>query len=88
MTMLMANMPMQQLSAKVASAQQATKEQDDSIAKQIDLLDQQRAAIADAFKDERGKIGHLVYEYEMSREEFIDWVSADSLGAYFNDVVR
>ena len=27
--------------------------------------DQQRAAMADAFKDERGKIGHLVYQYEI-----------------------
>src|SRR6202046_906847 len=54
-----------QLAAKLASAQQTAKSQDDEIAKQIDLLDQQRAAMADAFKDERGKIGHLVYQYEI-----------------------
>ena len=54
-----------QLAAKLASAQQTAKTQDDEIAKEIDLLDEQRAAMADAFKDERGKIGHLVYEYEI-----------------------
>src|SRR6202046_4235944 len=54
-----------QLAASLASAQQTAKVQDDEIAKQIELLDDQRAAMADAFKDERGKIGHLVYQYEI-----------------------
>ena len=54
-----------QLASKLTGAQQTAKSQDDEIAKQIELLDQQRAAMADAFKDERGKIGHLVYQYEI-----------------------
>ena len=29
-----------------------------------------------------------VYEYEMSEEEFLEWADDDSLGGYFNDVVR
>jgi len=53
------------LASNLSSAQQTAKIQDDEIAKQIELLDQQRAAMADAFKDERGKIGHLVYQYEI-----------------------
>jgi cytochrome c2 len=52
------------LSAQVDELQKTTKTQDDQIAKQIGLLDEQRAALGDAFKDARGKIGHLVYEYE------------------------
>ena len=46
------------------SLEKATKAKDDAIAKQIALLDSQRAAIDDAFKDARGKVGHLVYVYE------------------------
>jgi cytochrome c2 len=53
------------LSGTLANAQQAARSQDDEIAKQIDFLDEQRASMGDAFKDERGKIGHLVYQYEI-----------------------
>ena len=47
----------------------AAKAKDDSIAKQIAVLDSQRTAIGDAFKDARGKVGHLVYEYEIVPEK-------------------
>jgi cytochrome c2 len=53
------------LSAQVDDLQKTTKAQDEDIAKQITLLDEQRAALGDAFKDARGKIGHLVYQYEI-----------------------
>jgi cytochrome c551/c552 len=53
------------LLAKVDSAEKTAKAQDDQIAKQIALLDEQRAALGDAFKDARGKIGSLVYQYEI-----------------------
>ena len=43
------------LLAKVDAAEKAAKVQDDQIAKQIALLDEQRAALGDAFKDARGK---------------------------------
>jgi cytochrome c551/c552 len=53
------------LVAKADALEKAAKSQDDEIAKQIALLDDQRTALGDAFKDARGKIGHLVYEYEI-----------------------
>ncbi|HEY2109593.1 MAG TPA: c-type cytochrome [Candidatus Acidoferrales bacterium] len=53
------------LSAQVDDLQKSTKAQDEDIAKQIALLDEQRTALGDAFKDARGKIGHLVYQYEI-----------------------
>jgi cytochrome c2 len=53
------------LAAKVDQLQKVSKAQDGEIAKQVALLDDQRAAMGDAFKDARGKIGHLVYEYEI-----------------------
>ena len=53
------------LLAKADALDKAAKAQDDDIAKQIALLDDQRAALGDAFKDARGKIGHLVYELEI-----------------------
>jgi len=53
------------LLAKAEQLEKAAKAQDDDIARQIALLDEQRAAMGDAFKDARGKIGHLVYEYEI-----------------------
>jgi cytochrome c551/c552 len=56
------------LLAKADALDKAAKAQDDDIAKQIALLDEQRAALGDAFKDARGKIGHLVYEYEIVPE--------------------
>jgi len=42
------------LSAQVDDLQKTTKAQDEDIAKQITLLDEQRAALGDAFKDARG----------------------------------
>jgi cytochrome c551/c552 len=56
------------LAAKVDELQKATKTQDQEIAEQIALLDEQRVALGDAFKDARGKIGHLVYQYEVTPE--------------------
>jgi cytochrome c551/c552 len=53
------------LAAKVDALQKDAKVQDEQIAKQIQLFDDQRAAMSDAFKDARGKIGHLTYEYEI-----------------------
>jgi mono/diheme cytochrome c family protein len=53
------------LAQKADDLERAAKPQDEQIANQIALLDTQRAAIGDAFKDARGKIGHLVYEYEI-----------------------
>src|SRR5580704_15718092 len=44
------------LAAKVDELQKATKTQDQEIAEQIALLDEQRVALGDAFKDARGKI--------------------------------
>jgi hypothetical protein len=32
--------------------------------------------------------GGQTYDYEMSREEFLEWADDDSLGGYFNDNVR
>jgi cytochrome c551/c552 len=53
------------LLAKADALEKTAKAQDDEIAKQIALLDDQRAAMGDAFKDARGKIGSLVYQYEI-----------------------
>ena len=41
------------------------KPQDDAIEKQIALLDEQRAAIMDSFRDARGKVGALIYQWEI-----------------------
>ena len=41
------------------------KPQDEAIEKQIALLDDQRAAIMDAFRDARGKVGALIYQWEI-----------------------
>jgi cytochrome c2 len=57
------------LAAIVDQLQKVAKAQDEDIAKHIALLDEQRAAMGDAFKDARGKIGHLVYEYEIVSPE-------------------
>jgi len=56
------------LAAKADALDKAAKAQDDEIAKQIALVDDQRNALGDAFKDARGKIGHLVYLYEIVPE--------------------
>jgi hypothetical protein len=53
------------LLAKADALEKAAKTQDDDIAKQIALLDEQRTALGDAFKDARGKVGALVYQYEI-----------------------
>ena len=53
------------LAEQADSLEKTAKPKDDEIAQQIGILDTQRAAIGDAFKDARGKIGHLVYEYEI-----------------------
>jgi cytochrome c551/c552 len=45
-------------------AAQATAAQDRSIAEQIAMVDDQRAAIADAFRDSRGRVGSLIYQYQ------------------------
>ena len=54
------------LAEQADSLEKTAKPKDDEIAQQIGILDTQRAAIGDAFKDARGKIGHLVYEYEIA----------------------
>ncbi|MGH9714112.1 MAG: hypothetical protein ACRD5M_12515 [Candidatus Acidiferrales bacterium] len=54
------------LAAKADALEEAAKTQDDQIAKEIALLDEQRAAMGDAFRDGRGKIGHLVYLWEIT----------------------
>ena len=53
---------------KLTRFRNPAKPQDEEIAKQIALLDEQRAALGDAFKDARGKIGHLAYQYEITPE--------------------
>ena len=53
------------LAADADSLEAAARPKDDEIGKQIALLDDQRAAIGDAFKDARGKVGALVYQYEI-----------------------
>jgi cytochrome c2/uncharacterized ParB-like nuclease family protein len=53
------------LISKVDALEKEAKTQDDDITKQIALLDDQRAALGDAFKDARGKVGALVYQYEI-----------------------
>jgi cytochrome c2 len=52
------------LKAASDQAAQATAAQDRSIAAQIALVDDQRAAIADAFRDSRGRVGSLIYQYQ------------------------
>ena len=32
--------------------------------------------------------GAIVYDYEMDKDEFLDWALSDSLGGFFNDVIR
>jgi len=54
------------LAEQADSLEKTAKPKDDEIAQQIGILDTQRAAIGDAFKDARGKIGHLVYELEIT----------------------
>ncbi|MGB9402307.1 MAG: hypothetical protein WCA98_02125 [Candidatus Acidiferrales bacterium] len=53
------------LADRADALEKATQGQDDQVAKKIAVVDEQRAAIGDAFKDARGKIGHLIYEYEI-----------------------
>ena len=53
------------LATDADSLEAAARPKDEEIGKQIALLDDQRAAIGDAFKDARGKVGALVYQYEI-----------------------
>jgi cytochrome c2 len=54
-----------QLMASLASAEAAAKPLDDQIAQQLALLEQQRAAMTPSFQDARGKVGALIYQYEI-----------------------
>ncbi len=53
------------LAADADALEAAARPEDDELGKQIALLDDQRSAIGDAFKDARGKVGALVYQYEI-----------------------
>jgi hypothetical protein len=82
--------------AAEARAKQATKEE-----KKQRHHKHGKTVVADtsgstAFSDLRFKHGEAFatfsdgsqYSYPMSRDEFEDWAEADSLGSYFNDVIR
>jgi len=45
--------------------EKAARPLDGEIEKQIALLDRQRAAMTDAFQDARGRVGALIYQYEI-----------------------
>jgi cytochrome c551/c552 len=53
------------LKDRVDALEKAAKPQDEQIEKQIALLDMQRTAITPAFQQARGKVGSLVYQYEI-----------------------
>ncbi|MFY9529739.1 MAG: hypothetical protein WBC04_11545 [Candidatus Acidiferrales bacterium] len=53
------------LAEEADQLEKAARPKDDDIAKQIELIDEQRTAIGDAFKDARGRVGALVYQYEI-----------------------
>lgn len=53
------------LMADLDAATKSTQAQDADIDKQIALLDEQRAAMTPAFQDARGKVGALVFQYEI-----------------------
>jgi cytochrome c551/c552 len=53
------------LKADLDAATAATKAQDAQIDQQIALADAQRAAMTPAFQDARGKVGSLIYQYEI-----------------------
>ena len=53
------------LAKRRRSRESSQNAKDEEIAKQIALLDRQRAAIGDAFKDARGNVGSLIYQYEI-----------------------
>ncbi len=48
--------------------EKAAKPSDAEIEKKIELLDKQRAAMTDAFQDARGRVGALIYDYEIVPE--------------------
>jgi cytochrome c551/c552 len=52
------------LKAVADQAAQAAAPQDRAIAAQISVVDDQRSAIADAFRDSRGRVGSLIYQYQ------------------------
>ena len=57
------------LVADVKAATDAARTQDQEIGKQIDLLDQQRAAMTDSFTTSRGLVGSLTYQLEQISEK-------------------
>jgi cytochrome c551/c552 len=54
-----------QLRAALDQASAAAAPMDRQLQQQIALLDQQRAAMTPAFQDARGKVGALIYQYEI-----------------------
>ncbi len=57
-----------QLKQTAEDLEKAAKPKDDEIQKKIELLDKQRAAMTDAFQDARGRVGALIYDYEIVPE--------------------
>ena len=57
-----------QMKAQIDQLEQAAKPQDAEIEKQIALLDLQRAAVTAGFQDARGRVGALIYDYEIVPE--------------------
>jgi cytochrome c551/c552 len=57
-----------QLKEQAEQLQKAARPQDDAIEKQIALLDLQRAAMLEAYQDARGRVGALIYDYEIVPE--------------------
>src|SRR6202161_3236535 len=57
------------LTADIKAATDAARAQDQEIGRQIDLLDQQRAAMTDSFTTSRGLVGSLTYQLEQIDEK-------------------
>jgi cytochrome c2 len=57
-----------QMKAQIDQLDQAAKPQDADIEKQIALLDLQRAAVLPSYQDARGRVGALIYDYEIVPE--------------------
>ncbi len=53
------------LKATAEDLEKTARPLDADIEKQIALLDRQRAAMTDAFQDARGRVGALIYQYEI-----------------------
>ncbi len=54
-----------QLMAAVQTAQATAKPVDEDIQQQLALLEEQRTAMTPAFQDARGKVGALIFQYEI-----------------------